>query len=172
MKARYFLLALLAAPLCHAVDDDTPKDDPKLQLWQAKLDDTSLITLAVQQIVSVTMHPYLLNGENLVTEVTIDTAGNNSIRFYYVHSAEEKADITDPESLVKSAKKRLTQAPSQPKASEKPIASLKFPEGVYAHTIEYQVGCFKTLEAIYKSITSVWERASKRRTVFKVDVND
>ena len=180
MKKRYFLpiIALCVVPFCLAADDDDDenKPEPRLQLWQAKLDDTSLITLSVSQIVSVTMHPYKLNGENLVTEVTIDTLGNNTIRFYFVHSDEKEPDYFDPNSVVKDAKKRLSQRPSQPKAKaedgEPLIASVKFPEGAYAHTIEYQVSCLKTLEEIYKSVTSVWEKATKKRTIYKTTVNN
>lgn len=174
MKKLFLLpaLALSLAPICLAEEDDENQPDPRLQLWQAKLSDTSKITISVSQIVCVSMHPYMLNGENLVTEVTIDTLGNNSIRFYYVHPDDEKPDYMDPESVVKNAKKRLSQRPSQPKADKSPIASVKFPEGTYAHTIEYQVSSLETLEDIFKSITSVWEKSSKKRTTYKFSEKD
>lgn len=171
------LFPLLVFPLIFAHQafsaEDDQQPDPKIQLWQAELNDTSKITIAVSQIVSIAMHPYLLNGENLVTEVTIDTTGNNTVRFYYVHPDDEKTDYTDPESVVKSARKRLSQRPSQPKAQENAaIASLKFPEGAYAHTIEYQVSSIETLDAIFKSITTVWEKVSKKRTVYKLSISE
>lgn len=175
MNARH-LFPILICPLLFAhqsfaAEDELP--DPKIQLWQAELNDTSKITIAVSQIVSVAIHPYLLNGENLVTEVTIDTTGNNTIRFYYVHPDDDKPDYTDPESVMKSAKKRLSQRPSQPKAQAKAaIASLKFPEGAYAHTIEYQVSSLETLDTIFKSLTSVWEKSSKKRTIYKLSIDE
>lgn len=178
MKMRLFLtcliLPLALTSYCFAApeEEEGKQPEPRLQLWQAKLDDTSKITLSVSQIVSVAMHPYMLNGENLITEVTIDTLGNNTIRFYYVHTDDEKTDYTNPESVVKNARKRLSQSPSQPKAQKNSIASIKFPEGAYAHTIEYQVSSLETLESLFKSLTSVWEKSSKKRTSYKVTDTD
>ena len=166
------ILLLSVAPLCLADDqDDSPKDAPILKLWQAELSENCKVTLNVSKIVSVSMHPYLLNGENLVTEVTVDTEGNNTIRFYYVHPDEDLPDITNPEAVVKSAKRKLSQRPSQPKAQDT-IASVKFPEGAYAHTIEYQISSYKIIEDLYKSLVSIWEKSSKRRTTYKAPVKD
>lgn len=165
MKTRSFLTALVL-PLFFVTQAPGAEEqpDPKLPLWQASLDDSSMVTIAVSQLVSVTMHPYLLNGENLVTEVTIDTTGNNTIRFYYVHPEEDKLDLMNPEKTVKNAKKKILRRPSQPKANS--IASVKFPEGAYAHSIEYQVNSLDDLEKIYQSLISVWEKSSKKRTIY------
>lgn len=166
MKTRSIYTSVLLS-LCVLTKSFGAEDepDPKRALWQADLGETSKLSLAVDHIVSVSMHPYLLNGETLITEVTVDTTGNNTIRFYYIHPDEDKADITNPESVVKSARKRLRQQGSQP-AAENTIPSLKFPEGAYAHTVEYQVGTFEELEKLHQSLVSVWERSSKKRTTY------
>lgn len=170
-KSSLYTAVLLAAlSLSSVFAADTP--DPKQQLWQACLGDNQKVTIAVSKIVSVSLHPYLLNGENLITEVTIDTEGNNTLRFYYIHTDEDTPDITDPKSAVRAARKRIrNEISSQPK-TENSVASLKFPEGTYAHSIEYQMPSLDDLLELHKSIVSVWETASKKRTTFSTESSD
>lgn len=135
---------------------------PKVALWRLEMGPSTKIILTVPSITGVAMHPFLLNGENQVTEVTVDTTGNNTIRFYYIHQTQDlrNVNITDHKQLMSAAKQRLNREATTQKDTNA-LPSVKFPEGTYAHSIEYQVKSLEDLEKIYKSIISVWERNSK-----------
>lgn len=160
-------LCFLSLPSGAASDSNsTPPPTPIQPLWEAKIDCISQITISVNSIVAIALHPYLLNGETLITELTIDTTGNNTIRFYYIHPDEDKTDFTNPESIVKSARKKIRNQGSQPKADNN-ISSIKFPEGAYAHSIEYQIDDLNELLNMHKSVISVWEATRKKRTSYE-----
>lgn len=163
-------LAVAAQAVC-AEDTETPAaakktsmtTSPQSYIWQAKLSNTSIVSVFVPQIVSVALHPYMLNGVTRVTELTIDTNGNNSIRFYYVHPQDDTQPL--PGVSAKGVKKKIGQH-SPVSIDEETIASVKFPEGAYAHTIEYQVNSPDALMALYESImTAWWKKGSKKPNV-------
>lgn len=165
-------LVLLSVLLCSmglAADGDTDETkqddiaDPRVALWRLELGETTKIVLSVQSITSVAMHPFMLNGENKVTELTVDTTGNNTIRFYYIHPADnlQNTSLADHKQVASAAKQRLTREATRQK-NDSALPSVKFPEGTYAHSIEYQVDSLEALQKIYKSLISVWEKGSKK----------
>lgn len=171
MKRLILLCALLASTGFAAeqnAEENEQQDikEPKISLWRLELCKTTKIVLSVQSITAVAMHPYLLNGENMVTEVTVDTTGNNTIRFYYIHPAGgdiRSTSITDHKQLMGVAKQRINREVTHQK-DDNALPAVKFPEGAYAHSIEYQVSSLEDLDKIYKSLISVWERSSKKVT--------
>lgn len=165
-------VVLLALSTCAfgAVNREQPnknnenEDDytPRIALWQASVGKNCKISIAVSQLVSVSMHPYMLNGETKVTEVTVDTLGNNTIRFYYIHSEKDESNRTEPQSVLKNARRTISRQLSDQK-SDNEIASIKFPEGAYAHTVEYQVSSLSQLDSLYKSLISVWSASNTKK---------
>lgn len=158
------LLSLGVSSVC--AQDAGDISDPKIAIWKADLGDSAKVVLSVQSIVSISMHPYLLNGTNMVTEVTVDTVGNNSLRFYCVHQ-DSKSLLTTPKDAANAARQRITREVTKQKGDTN-VPSVKFPEGTYAHTIEYQLDSVEALNRLYKSLLSVWERSSKKVTTFKL----
>lgn len=132
------------------------------RIWTADFGDTAKITVDLRSIVSVSIHPYMLNGAVQVTEVTIDTTGNNSIRFYYIHADDSiTATETSPQGIISSAGQKIQREITQQK-NESGLPAVKFPEGAYAHTIEYQVNSLDDLLSLYKSVISVWNPSGGR----------
>lgn len=140
-------------------------------LWQATLSDSAKVVLAVPSITSVSMHPYLVNGTALVTEVTVDTVGNNTIRFYYMHAEDSLTGSTPARSALGTARKSVAQAIGGQK-DEGEIPSVKFPEGTYGHSIEYQVSSQEDLEKIYKSLLASLRKISASADTLKLDGKD
>lgn len=147
-----------ATGLAHA-QQKSQQLDPKNAVWHIEINDHNKAYVAVSQIVTIAFHQYLLNGENLISEVTVDTLGNNSLRFYYIHPEEDRINLRDVQKNAAQVRKRISQEQSRQKA-DNTVAAVKFPEGSYAHTIEYQLSSLDTLEDLYKSIVSVWEKSN------------
>lgn len=149
---------------------NTATAEPKIALWSASFGESAQVTLNVSSIVSVSMHPYMLNGVIRITEVTVDTLGNNTLRFYYIHENGGSSSTVGGMAgeVARTAQEQIRREVTQ-QDSAADIPSVKFPEGAYAHSIEYQVSSLSELEALYKSLISVWNRDSKRRTNFKAN---
>lgn len=161
---RFTCLALLAAFSLTPSVGAQEEDSVKIPLWKADFGSSGKVLINVAAIVSITMHPYLLNGANMVTEVTVDTVGNNTLRFYYVHPESNKpTNIASPQEAVGSVRSRANLGKQKSGAG---VPSVKFPEGAYAHSIEYQVNSLSELEKLYKSLTSVWEKNSQKLIIY------
>lgn len=164
MKIKTIIIALLSAcsliPSLQAANDGVAT--PKLAIWTADLGEGGKVTVAVSSIVSIAYHPFLLDGKVKVIEVTIDTVGNNSLRFYCVE------DIEQTVSNMSGTSVSTPRNPLRKKDSVPP--SIKFPEGVYAHTVEFQLDSPEALQKLYNSVLSAWERGSDRNIIFKASV--
>lgn len=156
--------AILACAPAGAQQEASATAEPRIALWTASFGDTTKLTLNVSTIVSVSMHPYMLNGQIPITEVTVDTLGNNTLRFYYIHE-ETRPPLA--ESAVKSAYAVQEELTRQKGTASLP--SVKFPEGAYAHSVEYKMNSLDDLTKLYKSLVSVWERSGKKLTTFKTE---
>jgi hypothetical protein len=94
-------------------------------------------------IVSVSKHTYSVDNV-VVKECTIDTRGNNSIRFYCMNNTEQSQKMLErtknTRKLIDSKTGGLTSKPAK-----------KFPEGTYSHNVEYLIDDPKKIDDIYES---------------------
>ena len=153
------LLALLSFSVCSAQEQRIVAPE-KPTLWQVTLGEQMKVAVIVDRIAAVAMHPFYLNGSILVSEVTIDTMGSNTIRFYCVHGEESLTASTDPRTALGTIKKEATRVVTGQQQGGGVIPAVKYPEGTYAHSIEYQVSSPEELEKIYKSLLSALQRVS------------
>ncbi len=163
------LINLLAAlcfallPLFAVEDNDKPKDRlglAKLEYgehstaaskgcWTCILGNTSsMVMVKLATITSVAKHTYVLEGSQKITEVTIDTTGNNSIRFYCLNSDRANRAL-DRLSNVREVADKYTERGTRYPAK-------KYPEGTHSHNIEYQLNSVEHLDTIYESLTYAW----------------
>ncbi len=103
------------------------------------------VCVRLQEITSVSIHNYMLNGKIPIAELTIDTTGNNSIRIYSILSGEDMSK--EVLSMVSQLKREAQSIGSAPQVAK------QFPEGTHSHSIEYSVSDANQLKAIYNSIT-------------------
>lgn len=170
---KIFMIMMIAATAQFCMPNARAATDlvssPKTRIVVIDVSDDDKVVLAASAIVSIAKHRFLLNGSQPVLEVTIDTVGNNSLRFYYTEqSSSEKKDLgssipsasTNPESVASQALQRSSRGRSSSDSSKTP--SLKFPEGVYAHTIEYQVSDSAALDTLFTQAMSVWETSAPK----------
>ena len=160
LSAALFLTGL--SSVAGAADMPAVPPEPQAVLWKASLGEDTEVAISTSSIVSVAIHPYLLNGITRVTQVTVDTLGNNTIRFYYIHPELPKSGSAAPKEALREVKRHL--APGE----EALPPSVKFPEGVYAHSVEYQLDSLDALEKLHKSLLAAWEKAGRRVTSFKL----
>ncbi len=119
--------------------------------WEASYSDPEkgMIYLRIDKIVSVSLHNYMLDGKIPISELTIDTTGNHSIRIYCP----------------------LIKMPNQKniKINDKlPPVGKQFPQETLSHSIEYYVDDQDTLMALYASLV----RATKYFKTQKVIIDE
>ncbi len=161
------MLVLTLAPLCTAADGDTndnedKKEDVRIPLLKITVGKTNQVTIAVPSITSVAQHSYLLNGVTPISQVTIDTTGNNTIRFYYVHSDELGKDPAALAKLLNPDTVRAKGSGITAEGKNSELPSVKFPEGTYSHSVEFQLEAPEQLTKLYKTAISVWGSTSPK----------
>ena len=162
---RRIIFLLLAAATVSLSAEDSSVQDPRLSVLSIVISDEDSVVINVNTITSVAMHNYRLNGDNLVSQVTIDTLGNNTIRFYFVHPAQQIEPVSDPKEAVTKVRQQVTRETSSQK-DDADVPAVKFPEGTYSHSIEFQVGSPAELKRLYKTALSVWEKKASHNVKF------
>lgn len=99
--------------------------------------------IRLDTIVSVNKHTYSVDNM-VVKECTIDTRGNNSIRFYCLNNNEATQKLAartqNTRKLLDSKTGGLTSKPAK-----------SFPDGTYSHNVEYLVNDPNQIDEIYES---------------------
>lgn len=103
----------------------------------------AVTAVRLDTIVSINKHTYTVDGV-VVKEVTIDTRGNNSIRFYCMNNNEAVSKMND---RSKNTRKLLDSKTGG--LTTKPAKS--FPDGTYSHNVEYLIDDPKKIDGIYES---------------------
>lgn len=104
-----------------------------------------ITTVKLDMITSVSKHTYSVDGVSF-REVTIDTRGNNSIRFYAclnerVNTMKDR--LSNTRAIIDSKSNNSSKFPAK-----------KFPEGTYSHNVEYQVENEQDLNKLYDSVVN------------------
>ncbi len=104
----------------------------------------AITSVRLDTVASVSKHTYNV-GTQTIREVTVDTAGNNSIRFYCMNVNSHQARMRERTRNTRSLVESHTGADSS-------FPTKSFPEGTYSHNVEYQVEKTDDLDTIYDSI--------------------
>ncbi len=155
-------IVLASAPV---IGDEDPLASSKTRLLVINVDGNDKVTLLASSVVSIARHRFLLNGSIPVDEVTIDTLGNNTVRFYCVESSEEPPSISpsSPATIPQQIGRKISSAVSKKVINgQQMLPSVQFPNGVYAHTIEYQVSNSSVLDKLYTGALAVWGAPSQK----------
>ncbi len=151
------LALLLSLPLVAQTSDDSESSSSNRLFWKANLPGGDYM-VKLTSITSVSNHAYILDGAVVVTEVTIDTLGTTTARFYALTPlADYKNQITNgllTEGIneVNSLQKEFTGV------SSTDLAQKNYPTTTHAKTVEYQLSSLNKVKALYRSISSSWEK--------------
>lgn len=115
------------------------------KFWVGIIGNPSNCTTAIRldMITSVSKHCYTVDGVAF-KEVTIDTRGNNSIRFYACLNERvntNKERMSNTRALLDQKTNGAASTPAK-----------KFPEGAYSHNVEYLVDSPADLDKLYESV--------------------
>lgn len=118
--------------------------------WVGVFDAAGLAQTCIKldRIVSVSIQSYSLDGSVAITECTIDTLGNTSIRIYGSRSDQVQKTrdrLSNTRQMIDRKANNVTRYPSK-----------KFPEGAYSHNVEFQLETAEQVRQVYQSVLNAW----------------
>jgi hypothetical protein len=146
-------------------EDSKTGDSPgPARFWQANLAGGSFM-VALDRIVSVSRHKYVLDGGVIVDEVTVDTVGQALARFYFIAPITDATTANSLTGLAERGREMLDKVAERAGTEVHNMVVKKYPDTSHAKSIEYRILSEKDLGAIYASVRNAWE--SGRGRVFK-----
>ncbi|MEM9400670.1 MAG: hypothetical protein AAF984_10715 [Verrucomicrobiota bacterium] len=119
-------------------------------------------------ITSVSMHDYLVDGAMKVSEVTIDTTGATTARFYVAEEYTPESPVALPSSVMSHVQDRTKDMISRAGQDELAYNTVikNYPQTTHAKTVEFRLADMDELDALYKSVVAAF-RSGKGRS-FKI----
>ncbi|MDB6076490.1 MAG: hypothetical protein JWO82_237 [Akkermansiaceae bacterium] len=151
-------------------ESKSTEEDGVPRFWEVKFEDGDFMT-ALDKIVSISKSQYLLDGNLIVNEVTVDSGGRSLARFY--HIAPVADTLTEGKAApvaraVTRAQGLVDEAAEKAGTDVHNMAQKTYPATTHAGMIEYRIMDLKDLDAIYKSVQSAWQSGkAKRLTINK-----
>lgn len=166
-----FTLPLLAC-LCllnisaHAQNEKKPAtdSDAPTAFWTGNFA-TGQIMVNIHKIASVSQQKYLLDGQFIVYEVSIDVDGNALTRIYYMESVTESSSVNAVSTVADRAKSAFGSVQDRVSNGNLDInttVSKNYPATTHSHTIEYRVATLDEINLLYKSLTTALQRGQGR----------
>ena len=132
--------------------DDKPYNDALAEkgFWQGTLPGGSYM-VALNRISSISKHEYLLDGNLIVTEVTIDTIGSSILRVYQITPAAQYGTLATGRKIVERGRDLLDRAGQRTGADIANMVQKQYPTTTHARTVEFRVKDLGTLDALLNS---------------------
>lgn len=171
VSAALFVIAVPARAQAPNADDGTTKTDETAKdgdtagpprFWQASVGDGHFM-VALDRIVSVSRHKYVLDGAVIVDEVTVDTVGQALARFYFIEPVTSATRGNTASDITKRAQELLDKASERVGGGLEDMVGKKYGVTSHAKSIEYRVMSATTLTALYGSVRNAWESGRGRQ---------
>lgn len=132
------------------------------RFWQASVGGGHFM-VALNRIVSVSRHQYVLDGTLIVDEVTVDTEGEALTRFYFISPITDALPGNAAAALASRGRELVDKAAQRAGTSVQDMVVKKYPDTTHARSIEYRVSSGQELTSLYSSIRSAWESGRGRQ---------
>ena len=120
-----------------------------------------------QGISNISMHEYVLDGNLIVNEVTVDTTGRALARFYYIEPVTEAMKRSDVTRVVDKGRNLIERAGERLGSDAHNMAQKNYPTTTHAGMIEYRILDLRDLDALYGSLRKAWDSGKGRKLTIK-----
>jgi len=132
------------------------------RFWQATLAGGHYM-VALDRIVSVSRHKYVLDGAVVVDEVNVDTVGQALVRFYFISPITDEMRSNALTELADRGKELIDKAAQRGGTEIQNMVVKKYPETTHAKIVEYRLLSESDLSSLYKSVSNAWETGKGRK---------
>ncbi|MDD5260391.1 MAG: hypothetical protein PHD76_00940 [Methylacidiphilales bacterium] len=135
--------------------------------WRVDLPGGSYV-VALDSITSVSTHEYLVDGTIRVKELTVDTTGNTTARFYYLAPVDVHAPGGIGESIKGDIQQHFSDLMDKTGQGNLQTTVIKnYPTTTHAKTVEYRLISEEQVLSLFKSVESAWR--NYKETTYKPD---
>lgn len=139
--------------------------------WEIELKGGRFVA-KLSTITSISQHQYIVDGAAKVFEVTVDTSGTQTARFYYIEAVGEGSPLSIGKNAIDRLKSVAEGATSRTGTDEVWTQVVKnYPTTTHARTAEYRVESTAILDIIYKHVHKVWaeEKGSGKSNKLRIN---
>lgn len=129
--------------------------------WEANLEGGSYV-VALNRISSVSRHKYLLGGNLVVDEVTIDTVGEALARFYFIKPVTDETQANAVTNAADRARELLGTAGERVTGGVENMVVKTYPDTTHAKTVEFRLLSESELEGLFESARRAWTEGTGR----------
>ena len=148
-------------------DNVSDESDPShRRFWQARVPGGHYM-VALDRISNISIHEYLLDGNFVVNEVTIDTTGRALARFYYIEPLADSSGRTEITRVIDKGRELVERAGQRANTNAHEMAQKNYPTTTHAGMIEYRLLDLRDLDALYGSVKTAWETGKGRRLTIR-----
>lgn len=160
-----------ANPEATPVNPDEKQDVPSNnRFWQASVGGGHYM-VALDRISAISRHKYVLNGNLIVDEVTVDATGNALVRFYFISPITDAMGGTNTGSaasrIVDRGREIVDKVAATAGTDAHNMVVKNYPDTTHARTIEYRVHSSQEIGALYGSVKTAWETGRGRKFTVK-----
>ncbi len=139
------------------------------RFWQANVAGGQYM-VALDRISAISRHKYVLNGNAVVDEVTVDSLGQALVRFYFISPLSDtlKGNTGSIASgIVDRGRELVDKAAATVGTDAHNMVIKTYPDTTHARSIEYRLQSATELGALYNSVRTAWESGKGRRFTLK-----
>ncbi|MEM7603453.1 MAG: hypothetical protein AAF357_18820 [Verrucomicrobiota bacterium] len=164
-----FAFVLVAFFLCRsAFSQDSPQQQEDgtqegiAGFWEV-VTGTGRFIARLDKISSASQHEYFIDGAVKVYEVTVETNGGQTGRFYYLESVTEGSSISTGSATINRLRDMANKVSDKAGTGNiDSIVTKHYPDTTHAKTSEYRVQSKETIGQIYEHIHRVWAQEKGR----------
>lgn len=169
ISAHLLICFLVCCPIAHAQNtgditnpDEVQSDRPgRNGFWEANLPGGNY-TVALNRISSVSRHKYILGGNLVVDEVTIDTVGSSLTRFYFIKPMTDELQGNAVTQASERTRELLDRGANRVTGGVEDMVVKTYPDTTHAKTIEYRLLSEEQLAGLYSSAQKAWVEGKGR----------
>lgn len=147
-------------------ETNAKESDGPRRFWQASLPGGHYM-VALDRISNISMHEYVLDGNLVVNEVTVDTTGRAIARFYYIEPLTDSMDRSEVTRTLDKGRELLDRAGQRVGSDAHNMAQKSYPTTTHAGMVEYRILDLRDLDALYGSLRKSWESGKGRKLTIK-----
>ena len=134
----------------------TPSPTPypsRVPMWRCDLPGGTY-EVALRNVISVSIHDYVVDAVARVTEMNIETPGSTEVRFYYLEPMTATSPIGVGQSALDKVQELATEAAGKLSPGEEPPwekVVKNYPTTTHAHTVEFRLDTRDDLQTLFNS---------------------
>lgn len=139
--------------------------------WEIELEGGRFVA-PLHTITSVSQHQYVVDGAARVFEVTVDTSGSQTARFYFIEAVTDGSPLTIGKTAMDRLKTVAQGATGRTGTDDVWSQVIKnYPTTTHSRTAEFRLGSKDLLSIIYNHIHKVWAKERGRGKSNKLRIN-